>query len=171
MFEPPSNLDLGPEKYNLVIGERIGHTFAGRSVRNPSNDPTESSHLDTRNGTDPLEFWDYLKSLRDPNAKVRPTFYFPDHKAGPDLVFALEPIIPKVDKVSERVLCVVQLKTARKGIEVQKAIMTTDLSLAHLSKNPENSEPLQQSSLRRRVLSDPLKTNDTKPIARFKKRK
>ena len=170
MFEPPNDLDLDPENYSLVIGERIGYNFTGQSCRAPSTDSTESSDLDTQSRTGPLELWEYLGSLRDPEAKPRPTFYFPEHNAGPDLVFALEPINPTTDKVSERILCVVQLKTGETGVDVQKAIMTTDLSQSYLKKPRERSKGtgLPESSLQR-SWSYPLMNNDTKADATTKK--
>ena len=165
MFEPPENLDLDPKNYTLVIGERIGYNFAGGSYIAPSGDSTVSSTRNTQSSSGPLQLWEYLKSLRDPNVKPRPTFYFPDHAAGPDLVFAFEPITPKVDKISERTLCVMQLKTAGTGVKVQKAIKTTDLSLSHLGRLSENAEPPPpQSDSRRRAFSDPPKKYDSKPV-------
>lgn len=152
MFETANNLDLDPENYRLVIGERIGYSFTGQSCRAPSDDSIESSDLDPQSRTGPLQLWEYLGSLRDPEANPRPTFYFPEHNAGPDLVFALEPINPITDKFSERILCVVQLKTAGNNFNAQKAIMTTDLSQSYLNKLPD-------------TWSNPLPTNNTEPQA------
>lgn len=173
MFEPPNDLDLDLENYSLVIGQRTGYNFTGQSCHPPSTDSTDSPKLDTQSRTGPLELWDYLGSLRDPEAEPRPTFYFPDHNAGPDLVFALEPINPTTDKISERILCVVQLKTAGINVNVRKAIMTTDLSQAYLEKSPKRSGrrwpgTCQLHSKLRRYYSDPSMTYNTKPDAMTK---
>lgn len=137
LFETPNDLNLDPGNYTLVTGRRIGYNFAGQSCGTRSTDSTESPDLEAQSPTGPLELWEYLASLRAPKEKPRPTFYFPEHDAGPDLVFALEPINPTTDKVSERILCVVQLKTAGSHVNFQKAIMTTDLSQAYWNKSPQ----------------------------------
>lgn len=136
MFESSDGLNLRPENYRLVVGERIGYNFTGQSCRIPTNDSNEYPNLNAQSRAVPLELWEYLESLRDPEHKPRPTFYFPDQKAGPDLVFALEPVEPEIDSISKRILCVVQVKTGSMG-DIPYAIMTTDLSQAFLDKSAD----------------------------------
>lgn len=139
IVESSDGLNLKSENYRLVIGERIGYSFTGQSCQIPTSGLNEGSNLDRQSRTVPLELWEYLESLRNPRNKPRPTFYFSDHRAGPDLVFALEPIEPEIDMISERILCVVQVKTGSMD-NVPYAIMTTDLSQAFLDKSTNKPE-------------------------------
>lgn len=132
------NLDL--ENYRLVVGERIGYNFRGQSFSAPSPDRMDSSNPDAPPHMRTLNLWEYIESLRHSERQPRPTIYFPEPNAGPDLVFALEPKEPKLDQSSERVLCVVQVKTAGASVNATKAIMTTDLCQAYLKKPLERSD-------------------------------
>lgn len=55
----------------------------------------------------PIPPWEWMKTIRNGPNDLRPaaSFYFPDHLAGPDLMFALE----HGSDSSDRILCVVQV--------------------------------------------------------------
>lgn len=124
-----------------MVGRRIGYALDGSqeySCRDPSDETQKSQGR--------LELWDYLASLRA-GAEPRANFYFPDNNAGPDMVFALEPtdITAGIDPKSQRILCVVQIKTGEID-DIKAAIRTTDLWNAYEAKTSHSKTSKRSAS-------------------------
>ena len=102
--------------HQLVEGRNIGYShdtnkhFHSRSARKPNRRWTLliifNSGQNPNSGSQ-VPIWEWMKSIRKADALTPPvsSFYFPDNKCGPDIVFSLEP----KDSSDPRVLCVLQV--------------------------------------------------------------
>ena len=130
--------------YLLVKGKRIGFSHDGGSC---GADENATDVL-----RDKYDMWQYLRDIRTKCADDAPrsSVYFPENAAGPDLVFALEPAETE-NRLSKRILCVIQLKTGT-DYEIHDAIRTTDICTSYLGETATKTREEEDDHLKNQAL-------------------